>query len=205
MKKYKFISLALISAIALACTVGCSNTPNSSTGDGGTVVATEPNNNVDVSELTKNNGIAQNEITANPAEEAKVNETTFKLNRVIDSGKTNDDGDPYVFLDVTISNTTENAYDLSIINNFYLLLPDNSEVHFDVRTQLYATQNIDGYFTNPFNIPSNGEFSGIIGGFVLPKDTADFTVCFFPTQNDASNKTNVIKINVSSQNIEKLS
>lgn len=195
MKKNKILSIALLTVMALSVT-GCSDdsTSNSSLSSSGSSISSEQN---------KLEGIAQNEISANPSEEADANETTFKLNKVIDSGMADDNGNPYIYLDVTIANATDKSYDLSVLNNFYLLLNDGNEVHFDVRTQLHATKNIENYSASPFNIPANGEFSGIIGGFILPKDTEDFTVCFFPTQDNASNKSNVVKVSVSSKDIEK--
>lgn len=211
MKKYKIISIALLSVLTLSVSAGCSGNSNVGTGDSSSVVvATEPNGNSgnntvnnNSGNTVKNDGLAQNEVSGNPAEDVGANDTTFRLNKVIDSG-TSEDGGHYIFLDVSISNATSTAYDLSVINNFYILLPDGSESHFDIRTQLYAGQNIDGYFPSPFSIPASGEFSGIIGGFVLPEDTQNFKVCFFPTLDDANNKTNVIKVDVSADNIEKI-
>lgn len=197
MKKNKLISFALLAVMALS--VGCSDgttVSNNSTGS--------PNSQSEGYNPTLD-GIAQNEITANPAEDANANNTTFRLNKVIDSGKTDDNGNPYIYLDVNISNATDKEYELSILNNFYILLADSSEVHFDIKTQLHATKNIENYSASPFAVPANSEFSGIVGGFILPKDTQDFTVCFFPTQDNKSDKSNVIKVSVSAQNIEKLS
>ena len=82
-------------------------------------------------------------------------------------------------------------------------MPDSQEIHFDVRTQLYGTKNIQNYSASPFTIPANDEFSGIIGGFILPQNVQDFTVCFFPTQDNTSDKTNVVKVNVTATDIVK--
>lgn len=195
MKKNKFISFALLAVMALS--VGCSN---------GTTVSNTSTNSPSSSSADSNlslEGIAQNEISVNIAEEANINDTIFKLNRVIDSGTADENGNPYVYLDVTISNATDKEYDLSVLNNFYLLAGGN-EIHFDIKTQIYATKNIENYSASPFTVPANGGFSGIIGGFVLPKDTQEFTVCFFPTQDDKSNKSNVVKVSASTQNMDKL-
>ncbi|MDE5854334.1 MAG: DUF4352 domain-containing protein [Ruminococcus sp.] len=154
-------------------------------------------------EYSKSEGLADTEISVGLTEEADINQTVFRLNRVIDSGTKSDNGDPYIYLDVTISNSTDKEYDLSVLNNFYLLLPDSEEIHFDVRTQLYGTKNIENYSASPFTVPANGEFSGIIGGFILPQNTQNFTICFFPTQDNASDKTNVVKINVTDSDIVK--
>ncbi|MCM1132231.1 MAG: hypothetical protein NC340_02045 [Ruminococcus flavefaciens] len=197
MKKNKFISLALLAVMVLS--VGCS--------DGSTVSNTStvsPSQSSGSGNALSLEGIADNEVSANVSEDATANDTTFRLNRVIDSGKTDDSGNPYIYLDVNISNSTATEYELSVLNNFYVLLADNSEIHFDIKTQLHATNNIENYSASPFAVPANGEFSGIIGGFVLPKDTQDFTVCFFPTQDNKSDKSNVVKVSVSAQNMEKL-
>lgn len=193
MKKNKFISLTLLAVMAFS--VGCSNGKN--------VSNTSINSSDNGSSVALDN-IARNEISVNIAEEANTNDTIFRLNKVIDSGTTDESGNPYIYLDVTISNATDKEYDLSVLNNFYLLV-DGNEIHFDIKTQIYATKNIENYSASPFTIPANGEFSGIIGGFVLPKDTQDFTVCFFPTQDDKSNKSSVVKVSISSQNIDTLS
>lgn len=198
MKKHKTILLAFLTAFILSATASCSGNTTVSSPE------TSGNGNIVTNQPSKNNGIAVNEISVNPVEEANANDTGFRLNRVIDSGQTSDSGEPYIYLDVTISNHTDKSYDLNVLNNFYILLANEDEVHFDVRTQLYGTKNISNYAASPFNIPANGEFSGIIGGFILPKDSQDFTVCFFPTQDDANNKSNVIKVNIGAQNIEKL-
>lgn len=197
MKKYKLISFVLLAAISLSA-AGCSE----STGVSGNQSSAESSMNF--SEYSKSDGLAENEISAGVNEEADANQTVFRLNRVIDSGEKSDGGDPYIYLDVTISNPTDKEYDLSVLNNFYLLLPDNQEIHFDVRTQLYGTKNIGNYSASPFTIPANNEFSGIIGGFILPKNTDKFTVCFFPTQDNASDKSNVVKIEVTSDNISSI-
>lgn len=199
MKKNKLISFALLAVMALS--VGCSdgkNVSNTSANPSASSDSANSGNNVALE------GIAQNEISVNITEDASINDTTFRLNRVIDSGTTDENGNPYIYLDVTISNTTDKEYDLSVLNNFYLLAGEN-EIHFDIKTQIHATKNIKNYSASPFTIPANNEFSGIIGGFILPKDTQDFTVCFFPTLDNKSDKSNVVKVSISAQNIDKLS
>ncbi len=196
MKKYKFISFALLAVISMSVT-GCSDNKN------GSVSNSSAESSMNFAENLKSDGIADNEISVAINEEADVNQTVFKLNRIIDSGTKSDSGDPYIYLDVTISNSTDKEYDLSVLNNFYLLMLDSQEIHFDVRTQLYGTKNIQNYSASPFTIPANGEFSGIIGGFILPQNVQDFTVCFFPTQDNTSDKTNVVKVNVTATDIVK--
>ncbi len=192
MKKYKLIPLLLAAVLAATPLTGCSPDKESSSVS------------VSMAQNGRQEGLANNEIKANVAEDTECNDTTFKLNSVVDSGMTDDSGNKYVYLDAVIGNSTDKEYDLNILNNFYLLLPDNSEAHFDVRTQLYGQKNIDNYIVNPFTVPASGEISGIFGGFVIAPDVESFTVCFFPTQEDMRNKSNVIKIDVTSENITKL-
>lgn len=191
MKKYKIIPLLLAAVLAAAPLTSCS-------------AGEEPNHSVSMVTNGKLEGIANNEIKANISEEASENDTVFKLNGIIDSGMTDDKGNRYIYLDAVIKNNTDKEYDLNILNNFYLLFPDSSEAHFDVRTQLYAVKNIENYVTNPFTLPANGEISGIFGGFLVAPDADTFTVCFFPTQDKLSNKASVIKVDVTSANITKL-
>ncbi|MDE7225747.1 MAG: DUF4352 domain-containing protein, partial [Ruminococcus sp.] len=154
--------------------------------------------------LINNEGTADNETTISVGEETSVNDTSFVLNRVIDSGeKPQEGGGTYYYLDVTIRNLTDISYGLNALNNFYVLTSDGNEYHFDVRTQLYAINNIENYLPNPFEVPSNGEISGIVGGFVVPENTENLTVCFFPSKDDINNKSDVIKVDVTSSDITK--
>ncbi|MBR5513986.1 MAG: DUF4352 domain-containing protein [Ruminococcus sp.] len=188
MKKYRIISLVLAAVIAAVPFTGCSNGKDNS--------SSEASN--------KQEGLAQTEIIAEIEEEKESNETVFKLNKVIDSGKTDEEGNRYLYLDAVITNNTEKEYELNILNNFYILFPDGEEVHFDVRTQLYGQNNMDNYIPNPFKLTSKGEISGIIGGFIVPPDKNNFTVCFFPTQDVMTDKESVIKVVITADNIEKI-
>ena len=140
MKKHKFISFALLAVISLSVT-GCSDNKN------GSVSNSSAESSMNFAENLKSDGIADNEISVAINEEADVNQTVFKLNRIIDSGTKSDSGDPYIYLDVTISNSTDKEYDLSVLNNFYLLMPDSQEIHFDVRTQLYTSSERSGFYS----------------------------------------------------------
>ena len=55
------------------------------------------------------------------------NDTVFKLNSVIDSGAKSDDGERYLYLNVTIKNTSDTAYELNALNNFYLVTDDGKK------------------------------------------------------------------------------
>lgn len=196
-KKYKLIPLLIASVLACASLAGCSSGTESSTGNSSSVSSSSSNQK-------RQEGLANTEVKAGVSEEATSNSTSFILNGIVDSGMTDDSGNKYIYLDAVIKNSTDKEYDLNMLNNFYLLLPDDSEIHFDVRTQLYGQNNIDNYYANPFTIPANGELSGIFGGFVVSPDITSFTVCFFPTQDEMSNKESVIKVDVTADNFRTL-
>lgn len=199
MRKFKIIPLLLVAALAVTSAVGCTDKEDpdiSKTSNSSSSSSVEPG---------KLEGIADKEISVAVKEEANENQTVFKLNNVVDSGMTDENGAKYIYLDVSISNTIDKEYELSVLNNFYILLPNEEEVHFDVRTQLHAAKNISGYCASPFVIPANGEFSGLIGGFILDKDISDFTVCFFPTKDDERDKSSVVKVKISAEDIVPLS
>ena len=141
------------------------------------------------------------EINAAVSEQTDKNDTGFILNSVIDSGMKSDSGERYLYLNVTIKNTSDSEYELNALNNFYIITDDGKEIGFDVRTQIYAANNFKGYTSNPFTVPANGEFTGYIGGFSVPENQDNLTVCFFPTGTDDNNKSNVIKVPVTAQNI----
>lgn len=192
MRKYKFAAMILAAAMALTAAVGCSDKPESSS-----------ETSYKISEDGRLEGLADVEVTADLNQEADANQTGFTLNSVFDSGMRNDLGERYIYLDVTISNSTDKEYDLSVLNNFYILFADGTETHFDVRTQLYATKNLDNYTVSPFTVPAKGQFSGMVGGFLVGGDVNEFTVCFFPTLDDERDKSNVVKVKVTNDDIKK--
>lgn len=193
MRKYKIAALILCAAMALTAAAGCSDSNSSSRSVSKESQQTEIN--------TNNEGRADHEVSAAVSEKASANKTGFTLNRVIDAGTHNDKNERYLYLDITIDNTTDKEYDLSILNNFYLLLSDGSEIHYHVGSQLYATNNLDGYVPSPFSVPASGQFNGIVGGFAVGDDVKDFTVCFFPTLNDPNKTPDVIKVNVAESDV----
>lgn len=183
MKILKRTLLTLSAAMLLFTAVGCKKDKVSSSN-------------------AKDPSIGANEIKVEMSQEADANDTVFSLNSVIDAGAQTEEGEHYIYLDVTIKNNSDTAYSLSTLNNFYLIMPDKTEVYGHIRTQLYATSNFnDKYFGSPFDIPANGEFRGVIGGFVLPEGQKNFTVGFFPTKEVDTNKYDVIKIEVDSSKI----
>ena len=184
MKKHIIAALILTAALSLSAFTGCNKS------ESGTSSAPERT-------VVNQNDLPEKEIDVSIAEEASENQTSFKLNKVIDAGAQTDDGKHYIYLNVTIGNTTGEDYELNMLNNFYLLLPDGTESHFDIRTQLYAENNFKNYTGSIINVPANGEFTGYVGGFLLSENVDRFTVGFFPTQNDDTNKESVVKCEVS--------
>ena len=193
MRKYKFAAMILAAAMALTASVGCSGKSESSS-----------ETSYKISDDGRLDGLADVEVTADLNQEADANQTGFTLNSVIDSGMRNDKSERYIYLDVTINNSTDKEYDLNILNNFYILFADGNEAHFDVRTQLYATKNLDNFIVSPFTVPANGQFSGMVGGFLVGSDVNEFTVCFFPTLDEARDKSNVVKVKVTNDDIKKV-
>ncbi len=187
MKKCKIISLILAAAIVSTAAVGCSSEKKESSSGH--------------AQVSNNEELHDKEISVGIAEEADENSTVFKLNRVLESNQK--DG-RFIYLDVSVSNATDKVYEMNCLNNFYILFDDGTESHFDIRTQINAAQTVEGYAANPFEIPANGEFSGVVGGFIIPADVQSFTVCFFPTLDDISNKSSVVKVKVNSSDIVKL-
>lgn len=203
MKTVKFTALLLASALFAGTAAGCAE-------NSGTSSATRPASSVSDSDV----GLIEGEISTTPigtiqikgniGEEFNENDMSFKLNSVIDADYI-EDGKKFIFFDITIKNNTGREYTLSTLNNFYLILPDGSEEYSSIRTLLYARSTFSDkkYFPDPFDIPSNGQFSGVIGGFIIDKDINNFTVCFFPTADDPRNKEKVIKIDAAESDIQK--
>ena len=151
---------------------------------------------------TTESKIGVNKYEAELSQEVDANETIFALNSVIDAGAQTENGEHFIYLDITIKNDTGTPYSLSTLNNFRLIMPDESEVYGHVRTQLYATSTItDKYFGSPFDIPANGEFRGIVGGFVVKADQKDYYVEFFPTKENELDKEDVIRVKVDASKI----
>lgn len=187
MKKFKLAVLALAAALAVAPVSACRNNTKK--------VTSVPDNNpgayADISDVGKN------KVEVSISEDAEVNDTAFKLNRVIDSGRVKD-GLKYIYLDVTIKNSSSDNYDLSGLNNFYLILKDGTEVLTDVRADIYAKQSMKGY-EHLEQVAAGAEFTGYIG-FTLDESIEEFTACFFPTGTD-DDKTNVVRCEVKAGDI----
>ncbi|HPY84442.1 MAG TPA: hypothetical protein PLS20_05310, partial [Ruminococcus flavefaciens] len=125
MRKSKTAAIALAAAALLSVFTACTPKASSSSSD---------------SRSNKSNqeGLASSEIQVSMAQEANENKTGFTLNSVIDSGNKTDDNKHFVYLNATITNNTNEDFHLSMLNNFYILFPDSTEAHYDIRTQIYA-------------------------------------------------------------------
>ena len=185
MRSSRIAAFMMASALALAAAAGCSSTKSNSSLP-----------NLPAAPVPTQNGLAEKEIIADITQSIEEHSTVFQINSLIDSGHRTDDGKRFFYLDVTMKNTSAYDFEISVLNNFFLLLPDKSELSFDIRTQIYAAAGYKGYTESPFTLAAGQEFRGYIGGFLLDEDITDFTVCFFPTANDMHDKSSVIKCNV---------
>lgn len=198
MKNTRLYALLFAAVLTAACT-GCSGgkkQPSANSRKTTIVYATEE-------AVTTTEAEEINIIAGEIGKEITENNTSFVLNSVIDP-QDHEGGEKFIYLDITLKNNTDREYNLSTINNFYIELSDGSEVYSNVRTQLYAKNKFseDKYFVDPFDIPSNGQFSGIIGGFILDEKENDFKLCFYPTGDDPSAKTTVIKYDITAADIK---
>ena len=192
MKKASILALILAAALSAGSFAGCSDRNESSSSRRHTS-----------SIPTVTEEIGKNVVTGELGKEITENATAFTLNSVL-SAKNSETGEKYIYMDIVLKNQTDKEYNLSTLNNFYIELPDGKEIFADVRTQLYAKQNFkaDKYYDDPFDIPSNGQFSGVIGGIAVSGDTGDFKLCFFPTGDDARAKGTVIKYDVTAADLK---
>lgn len=184
MKLSKITSLVLAAFIAVAPLTGCGTKKSGSKSSKNTYSA--------------NKEIGKNKINVSINETTDLNDTTFRINRIIDSGKTTDDGLKFIYVDVTIKNNMDTAYDVNALNNFYLILDDKKEVFTDIRTDIYAKQSVEGY-QQLLEVPANSEFNGYIG-FLLNPDVTSFTLCYFATKNK-NDKETVIRCPITKNDI----
>lgn len=182
MKKFKFAALFLAAAIAIIPSTGCRLNSSS-----------DSDSSSDSSGYAGMSDVAVTQMTTSLGDETTVDSTAYTLNRVIDSGMVKDDL-KYIYLDVTIKNSSDEDYEANAFNNFYLILEDGTEITTDIRADNYGKQSIDGY-EHLSEIPAGGEFSGYIG-FCVDEDVTDFTVGFFVTGSDINDKSTVIYCSV---------
>lgn len=210
MKKFKYTAILLCAGLMLTSAVGCKKDKTTTSDTSNSISDNNDNNNNNNNVNTTKREIGKNEIVAGMSEEANENDTVFKLNSVLitpDAQSSTEGERKYVYLDVEIKNNSDISYDLNCLNNFILVLPDGSEIYSHIQTNMYASNNFreNVYTPDPFNIPANGTFSGMVGGFRVPPETDSFTICFFPTKDDPSNKESVIKIDVTADDIQTIS
>lgn len=196
MKKTGFIAVLIAAALAAAAFAGCSDSNESSS----TSSKRPPRTSTSAPSVTE--PIGTNVIDGELGKEVTEKDTAFTLNSVV-SALNSETGEHFIYMDITLRNSMSKEYTLSTLNNFYIELPDGSEVYSDVRTQLYAKQHFNDskYYADPFDIPSNGQFSGLIGGIVIVGDITDFKLCFFPTGDNASAKGTVIKYDIKASDV----
>ena len=187
MKKFRITALVLTAMIAVASTVGCGDKKGKTSS----------------STTSQNENIGTNKVKVSMNEEADENETVFKLNSVYLT-PVQDNGSKYLYFDVTIHNSTDTAYSLSCLNNFYIQSSDGTTINSHISAQMYARNNFrEGIYTpDPFDVPANGDFSGIMGGFVIDGDLGEFTVGFFQTRENNNDKETVINVNVTPADIK---
>ena len=206
MKTSKLFAFTLAAVLTASAAAGCLDKKSSSSKDVNiSVDATEPDNGpaLQPQENVKHGPVGENKVEAEIGKEETANDTSFTLNAVIDGGHS-DDGQKFLFFDITLKNATADAYTLSTLNNFYILTNDGEEIYSDVRSQLYANKyfNTEKYYADPFDIPSNGQFSGVIGGYTVDEDLNDFTLCFFPTGSDPLAKETVFNYKITADDIK---
>ena len=198
MKKTKLYALLLAATVTASVSAGCLGKKKSTYTPQPRPTHADDDERSPVDLSTMGSNVINGELGTMISE----NDTDFTLNAVIDTGM-RDDNAKFIYFDITLRNNTDKEYELSTLNNFYIELPAGTKLYSEVRTQLYAGSHFkeDKYFVDPFTIPSNGQFSGIVGGFILNEDMNEFNVCFFPTGKDPNNKKTVIKYKITADKI----
>lgn len=214
MKSSKISALILCAAMALSASVSCEKSKDKNNNSGSSSSGSEDYKNPGYDDTTMenpqnhtlnpNNG--ENKISAKLQEEAGANDTLFKLNSVFETDVI-EDGKKYIYLNVDVSNSTDEDYSLSCLNNLYLLHDGDVIETSDLKTMFYARNNFQNITINqdPFIVPANGTFSGFLCGFEVPESLNEFTVGFYPTQNDTLNKGSVIEVEITKDDIQKIS
>lgn len=195
MNKSRLSALALALAFSAVCAFSCSNEEPIVIKDTNSSVAetTDPANKYSGNSKKTNSAFGQ---------EMEVNNTVFTLNDVVRVPAPNVENSDFVYINVTIKNKTDIEYEINSMNNFFVALPDETEVSMDIRANLYAIQNYPKCIQDNITIQANGEFNGFLaGGFLVPAGTDSLTVGFFPTLNNQKDASNVILAPVNSENI----
>ncbi len=198
MKKIRFSALFLALSLSAVSAFSCNEMPESSQEQ--SIIMLDPNEPVS----EKPNKYSSDSKKTNSAfgQEIEVNNTVFTLNDVVNIGSPANNENDYVYINVTIKNNTDIEYEINSLNNFFVALPDQTEILSNVRTKLYAINNYPKCVDDPITIPANGEFSGYLaGGFVVPSGTDSLTVGFFPTLDNDIDRANVILSPVTPENL----
>ena len=196
MKKNKLCAFLLAAVVTASASAGCLDKHKKDTPKPPRQEVSDNRSPVDLS------AIGTNVINGELGTMVSENNMDFTLNAVIDP-QVRDCGSKFIYFDITLRNNTATEYAMNTLNNFYIELPDGTKMYSEVRTQLYAEShfNKDKYFIDPFTIPSNGQFSGIIGGFAIEGDVSEFTLGFYPTGDDPNAKGTVIKYDITAADL----
>lgn len=181
MNKFKFISLLSAVVISAVSLTACGEKTQVSTPDANKLPSAIEN-------YADDPEIAKNKSETTLGKPVTINDTIYTLNNVIDAGIVLDNL-RYYYLDITVKNTSDKDYSINGLNNFYLILPDGTEVLSNVRADLYAKQSFTEY-KQFINLEAGAEYNGYVG-YCLNPDVDQFTVCFFPT-GDSNDKSDVV-------------
>lgn len=216
MKNTKISALILCAVMALSASVSCEKDSSDNKNTSGTKDTvsdsvedyTNPGNNQEATKNvpeapTQNREIGENKISAEIQGEASANDTVFKLNSILDAGVQGSRGCRYIYPNVEITNTSDEDYHLSSLNNVYINYGDVTYELTSLGTMLFARgcMTID-VTQDPIIVPAHGTFSGYITGFEVPTDVDSFTIGFFPTQNDERNKITAIEVEITADDIQ---
>lgn len=199
MKKFRFSALLFALSLSAVSAFSCNDETPSKPQQSASLI--DPNEPVSQAP-NKYSGDSKktNAEFGQPSDE--INNTVFTLNKVVSFTPQDSDGKDMVFLNVTIKNNTDIEYEISSLNNFFLALPDNTEITTDIRARLYAISNLPKCIDAPVKIPANGEFTGYLAeGYLVPSGTDSFTVGFFPTLDNERDTSNAILTPVSAEDI----
>ena len=184
MNKFRIAILMLTALISVVpFSAGCSDENSSSSA------------NVSFVENSQNENIGKNKHEADLGASVTVDTTTFTVHNVIDVNKTTEDGEKYIYVKYTISNSSDKNFDVDNLNNFYLTI-DGKNYNNDVRANLYAKQSINGYVELD-SVPAGGEIENYVG-FVVPADTSAVTCGYYVTSGEKTDKQDTIICEVKS-------
>lgn len=184
MNKFRTAILMLTALISVVpFSAGCSDVNSSSSA------------NVSFVENSQNENIGKNKHEADLGASVTVDTTTFTVHNVIDVNKTTEDGEKYIYVKYTISNSSDKNFDVDNLNNFYLTI-DGKNYNNDVRANLYAKQSINDYVELD-SVPAGGEIENYVG-FVVPADTSAVTCGYYVTSGEKTDKQDTIICEVKS-------